>query len=181
MTGAKLIHTMSATELEAAFAIEDAACEYFVARRWPDGVTCPRCGSHEVERLKSAKWKWRCVTCGKGGSYHFSHIAGTVLENTKLPLRNWFRLLHLKLNSAEEIGTAEVRRRLGFSYKTAWNMCHRVDAVLGDSSFRHVVGFPAAPSKADAASTLESACKKETPPQRAGPRPHHHDLPGRLS
>ena len=181
MTNAKLIHTMSAAELDAAFAMEDAACEYFVARRWPDGVTCPRCGSHEVERLKSARWKWRCATCGKGGSYHFSHIAGTVLENTKLPLRDWFRLLHLKLNSAEEIGTTEVRRRLGFSYKTAWNMCHRVDVVLGDSSFRHVVGFPAVPSKTDGASALESARKEESSLQGAPARPHRHDLPSRLS
>ena len=140
---ARLIHTMSAAELEAAFPVEDACCEYFVARRWPDGVACPRCGSHSVGPLRSAKWKWRCSNCGKGGAYHFSHISGTVLENTKLPLRDWFRLLHLKLNSEEEIGTAEVQRCLGLPYRTAWTMCHRVDAVLMDDAFRKFVGFPA--------------------------------------
>jgi transposase-like protein len=149
---------MSAAELEAAFPIEDACCAYFVERRWPDGVTCPRCGSHHVGRLKSAKWKWRCSTCGKGGAYHFSHIAGTVLENTKLPLKNWFRLVHLKLSSKEEVDTAQVQQRLGFSYKTAWTMCHRVDAVMTDSSFRKVVGFPAAASMpADGGSQRPSA------------------------
>src|SRR6478736_3469205 len=108
MADARPIHVMTAAELEAAFPIEDACCEYFVARRWPDGVTCPRCGSHEVGRLKSAKWKWRCSTCGKGGTYHFSHIAGTVLENTKLPLRYWFRLLHLKVTGTGEMCPSEV-------------------------------------------------------------------------
>ena len=142
---ARLIHTMTPAELEAAFPVEDACCAYFVARRWPDGVSCPRCGSHEVGPLRSAKWKWRCSNCGKGGAYHFSHISGTVLENTKLPLRDWFRLLHLKLNSKEEIGTAEVRERLGLPYRTAWTLCHRVDAVLTDPSFRNVVGYPALP------------------------------------
>ena len=137
------LHEMNAAQLEAALPIDDACSAYLVAGRWPEGVCCPRCRSHDVWRLKSAKWKWRCPACGKGGAYHFSHIAGTVLENTKIPLRNWFRLLNLKLNSTDEINAVEVRQRLSFSYKTAWTMCHRVDAVLMDSSFRKVVGLPA--------------------------------------
>jgi hypothetical protein len=158
---------MSVAELESAFAAEDACCAYFVARRWPDGVACPRCGSHDVGLLKSAKWKWRCSACGKGGAYHFSHTSGTVLENTKLPLRNWFRLLHLKANSKDEINAVNVRHRLGFSYRTAWGMCQRMDTVMGDTSFRAVIGLPDA--EAAQISTTRFALLEQDRENRAAP------------
>ena len=33
--------------------------EYLVARRWPDGVTCPRCGSKNVLFLEKYN-RWHC-------------------------------------------------------------------------------------------------------------------------
>jgi transposase-like protein len=149
MADAKRILAMSAAELEAAFPAEDDCCAHFVARRWPHGVTCPRCGSHDVGRIKSTKWKWRCSCCGRGGAYHFSHIAGTTLENTKLPLRDWFRVVHLKLTCTAELSASEIKQRLGVSYKTAWTMCNRLDAVLADDSLRKAVGIPNAPLPPD--------------------------------
>jgi hypothetical protein len=180
MAEAKPIHTMSIAELEATFPVEDDCCAYLVARRWPDGVTCPRCGSHDVGRLKSEKWKWRCSACGKGGAYHFSHIAGTALENTKLPLRNWFRLLHLMANSKDEINAVNVRHRLGFSYRTAWTMCQRMDAVLGDTSFRTVIGLPdaeAAYISMTRFELLERAREKRAAPRSLWPEPERVELP----
>src|ERR1039457_6927185 len=51
--------------------------EYLVAHRWPDGVTCPRCGSKNV--LFQAKYnRWQC------GSKHdvrqFTSKTGTIFK-----------------------------------------------------------------------------------------------------
>jgi Transposase zinc-ribbon domain len=63
---------------------------YLHARRWPDGVHCPRCGNPKVYDLKIRKWHWQCEQCAPDG-YRFSIITGTIFENTNKPLRDWYR------------------------------------------------------------------------------------------
>jgi hypothetical protein len=63
-------------------------------------------------------------------------IAGTVFENTNVPLRHWFRVIHLLLTSKKGVAAFEVQRMLGFrSCRPAWYMCHRVRAALADEGF----------------------------------------------
>ena len=112
-----------------------------VAHRWPDGVVCPRCGNKAVYDLPSRKWHWQCEKCADDG-YRFSHIAGTIFENTNKPLRDWFRVIHLMLTSKKGISALQIYRMLGFgSYRTAWHMCHRVRAGLIDKNFRKLMGI----------------------------------------
>ncbi len=139
----KTIHQMTIRQWEAAFPDDDACAAYLVAHRWPDGeVTCPRCGSARVYDLKTRKWNWECPDCRQGGAYRFSHIAGTIFENTNKPLREWFRVIHLMLTSKKGISALQVFRYMGFgSYKTAWYMCHRVRAGLANEEFRKLMGI----------------------------------------
>jgi transposase-like protein len=144
MTNSQPIHRMTVPQFEEAFPHEDACCAYLIAHRWPDGMRCPRCGSDRVYGLKTMKWKWECPQCAKGGAYRFSHIAGTILENTKIPLLNWFRFVHLMLTGREAMSVAQIQRDLGIrSYQTAWYMYHHVQALLGDMDFRRLVGITA--------------------------------------
>ena len=94
----KPVPQMSAAQFEAAFPDEEACKAYLVVRRWPDGVHCPRCGNPKVYDLKSRRWHWQCEQCAPDG-YRFSHIAGTIFENTNKPLRDWFKVAHLMLAS----------------------------------------------------------------------------------
>ena len=48
----KQIIQMTVAQFEAAFPNEDACDAYLVARRWPNGVICPRCGSDRPYELK---------------------------------------------------------------------------------------------------------------------------------
>ena len=136
------IHQMTIPQFERAFPNEDACAAYLVAHRWPDGVHCPRCGSVNVYRLTTMAWKWECPDCRVGGAYRFSHIAGTIFENTNKPLRDWFRVIHMMMTSKKGISALQVMRVMGFgSYKTAHYMCHRVRAGLADEQFRQLVGI----------------------------------------
>jgi transposase-like protein len=80
---------------------------YLQARRWPDGVHCPRCGNPKVYDLKTRKWHWQCAQCAPTG-YRFSIIAGTIFENTNKPLRDWYRVIHLMLTSKKGMSARQV-------------------------------------------------------------------------
>jgi transposase-like protein len=126
----KPVPQMTAAQFEAAFPDEEACKAYLVARRWPDGVHCPRCGNPKVYDLKSRRWHWQCEQCATDG-YRFSHIAGTIFENTNKPLRDWFRVAHLMLASKKGMSALQIMRYMGFgSYKTAWGMCHKIRTAL---------------------------------------------------
>jgi transposase-like protein len=125
------IHQLTAAQFDKAFPDEDACCAYLVGKRWPRGVRCPRCGSERVFDLKTMKWKWECMECGQSTSYRFSHIAGTIFENTNKPLRDWFKVIHLMLTSKKGVSALQIMRYMGFgSYKTAWEMCHKIRVAL---------------------------------------------------
>jgi hypothetical protein len=138
----KRIHQLTVPQFEAMFPDEDACCAYLVRNRWPEGVRCPRCGNESVYELQTMKWKWECSACREGGAYRFSHLVGTVFENTNKPLGDWFRVIHFMLTSKKGVSALQVYRVMGFgSYKTAWYMCHRIRAGLRDREFHKLMGI----------------------------------------
>ncbi len=127
----KPVHQLTIAQFESIFPDEEACKAYLVARRWPQGVHCPRCGSTHVYALKTMAFKWECMDCSEGISYRFSHIAGTIFENTNKPLRDWYRVTHMMLTSKKGMSALQIMRTMGFgSYKTAWYMCHRIRTAL---------------------------------------------------
>jgi transposase-like protein len=127
----KPVHQLTATQFDAMFPDEDACCAYLVARRWPDGVRCPRCGAENPHKLPSRPWSWQCYQCAPDTSYRFSHLAGTIFENTNKPLRDWLKVAHLMLTSKKGMSALQIMRYMGFgSYKTAWGMCHKIRTAL---------------------------------------------------
>jgi transposase-like protein len=140
---AKQIKQMTISEWERAFPDEDACCAYLVGHRWPAGVACPRCGNTKVKAHGTMKWNWLCNECSPSGTnYRFSHITGTVFENTNKPLRDWFRVTHLMLTSKKGISARQLWRMMDFgSLKTAWYMAHRIRAALANEDFRKLMGI----------------------------------------
>ena len=138
----KPIHQMTIPEWEAAFPDEDACCGYLVGHRWPEGVACPRCGNVLVKPHGTIPWNWLCNACAPPATnYRFSHLVGTVFENTNKPLRQWFRVIHLMLTSKKGMSALQIQRMMGFgAYKTAWYMCHRIRAALANEDFRKLMG-----------------------------------------
>jgi hypothetical protein len=128
----KAVPYMTSAQFEATFPDEEACKAYLQARRWPDGVICPRCGSVDrIHPVKSMPFKWQCYACAPGSGYRFSVIAGTIFENTNKPLRDWFRVVHLMLAGKKGTSALQIQRIMGFgSYETAHSMCHKIRAAL---------------------------------------------------
>ena len=127
----KPVQQLTAAQFEALFPVsdEDACIRYLVARRWPNGVICPRCGNDKCYALASGH-HWQCEQCAKDG-YRFSHLAGTIFENTNKLLRDWFKITHLILTSKKGMSARQLGRYMGFgSVKTAWLMAHKIRTAL---------------------------------------------------
>lgn len=123
---------------------DEHACKAFLAeRRWPNGVTCPRCNNPKVFAVKSRPFHWVCKgkTCGKRNGYRFSVISKTIFENTNYPLRTWFQVIYLIMTSKKGISALQVQRTIGSgAYRTAWYMCHRIRAAMKDGGFPKLMG-----------------------------------------
>lgn len=74
-------------ELERQFSDEPACRVYLCALRWPEGFVCPR--SQSRESLAVRRDLWRCVACRR----EVSVTAGTISQDSKLPLIVWFRAM----------------------------------------------------------------------------------------
>ncbi len=140
----KPVHQLTVKQFEEMFPDEDHCRAYLKARRWPNGVHCPRCGNSKVYELHSRPWHWQCTQCAPGGSmgYRFSLLTGTIFENTNKPLRDWFQVTHLLLTSKKGVSARQLWRYMGFgSLKTAWYMAHRIRAALADHPVEKLGGI----------------------------------------
>jgi transposase-like protein len=127
----------------------EARCrEYLEELRWPEGVTCPRCGSRETARLEARKRFW-CRDC----KHQFSVTSGTLFHGSHAPVWKWFLAVQLLVESEGGLPANQLVRQLGGSYKTAWFIEHRVRAALKESRRRSGAGFR--PVAADAAAGAE--------------------------
>jgi hypothetical protein len=127
------IHHMSVADFEEQFADEDSCRRYLQVNRWPDGVRCPRCGNDEVSEHGTKPFHWQCNVCAPQSSYRFSVLVDTIFENTKKPLRQWFRIMHIMLLAKSAVSASDVQRYMGLrSYGTARLMCKKIRVALGN-------------------------------------------------
>ena len=112
-------------EMERRFADEDSCREYLFALRWPDGFCCPRCGHGQASRM--SRGLWLCAGCDA----QVSVLVGTVFQDTKLPLRLWFRAMWQLTSQKVGISALGLQRVLGLgSYRTAWMMLHKLRRAM---------------------------------------------------
>jgi transposase-like protein len=111
-------------ELEAKFATEEACRVYLAQLRWPDGFRCPRCRADNAWRVRE---RWECAECGRQTSV----TAGTIFQDTRVPLPVWFRAMWwvtAQKNGASALG---LQRVLGLKkYETAWTMLHKLRRAM---------------------------------------------------
>jgi transposase-like protein len=102
-------------ELERRFSTEEDCRQYLAALRWPDGFVCPRCGGQKGWPM--ARGLWLCGQC----RHQCSVKAGTIFQDSRLPLTLWFRAMWYICSQKNGVSAMGVQRVLGFgSYQTAW-------------------------------------------------------------
>jgi transposase-like protein len=104
-------------------------CRELLCRlRWNNGPICPRCNDSAVE-LETDKQLFYCKRC----DYQFTVTAGTIFNDSHLPLEKWFMATLLLCEAKKGISACQIQRTLGISYKTAWYLCHRIRAAMKEA------------------------------------------------
>src|SRR3954463_12912784 len=103
------------------FGTEAACREALFAMRWREGLTCPACGHRGFCQLRTRK-VFQCNRCKK----QLSLTAGTVFQDTKLPLTAWFAAIYHLTQAKNGISSIELARRLGVRQPTAWLVKHKL-------------------------------------------------------
>lgn len=119
---------MNLTKLVQQFNSEEKCRQYLAAIRWPEGITCPRCGAKSISSIYKRN-QLDCNSC----RYQFSPTSGTIFHDSHLPLWKWLTTAYLMIESKKGISANQIRRTIGVSYKTAWYLCHRIRAAMKEA------------------------------------------------
>ena len=111
--------------------------EYVVVRRWPGGVTCPRCGNQKV-KFQEKYNRWQCST--RHDRRQFTVKTGTIFEDSPLGLDKWLCAMWLVVNCKNGVSSYEIHRAIGVTQKTAWFMDHRIRLALTMGSVEKLSG-----------------------------------------
>ena len=107
------------------FAMEDKCANYLMRLRWPQGFSCPGCGSQTP--WLTARNLLHCKQCHRQTSV----TAGTVFEGTRKPLRVWFQAIWYLTNQKLGVSALGLKRVLGLgSYQTAWTWLHKMRLAM---------------------------------------------------
>jgi transposase-like protein len=96
------------------FATDEDCLAYLYQVRWPKGFTCPECSGQTG--WQTNRGTVFCSQCHR----QTSPTAGTILHNTRTPIRKWFLAGWLLCTQKTGVSAKTLQRELQVGYKTAW-------------------------------------------------------------
>src|SRR3954468_2485410 len=109
------------------FGTEEACRTALFEMRWREGLTCLACGHRGFCALETRQL-FQCNRCKR----QVRLTAGTVFQDTKLPLAAWFVAIYHLTQSKGGISSIELGRRLGVKQGTAWLMKHKLMRAMAE-------------------------------------------------
>jgi transposase-like protein len=123
----RLARGLSEAEFRERFGSEEACRAALFEMRWREGLTCPACGGRSFCELRTRKL-FQCNRCKR----QVRLTAGTVFQDTKLPLTTWFAAIYHLTQSKGGISSVELGRRLGVKQGTAWLVKHKLMRAMAE-------------------------------------------------
>jgi hypothetical protein len=110
----------------ALYGTEEQCISVVFKMRFPQGFICEECGHSDGYReLKNG----RVMVCNH--CYHRTFLtAGTIFQDSKLPLTKWFLAIHLLTKDKQGISALQLKRELGVHYETAWQIKQKLMVVM---------------------------------------------------
>lgn len=103
------------------FSTAQAAEEWLVSIRWPNGIHCHHCDSPDIfPRTNRKPQPFYCRSCHG----YFSFKTGTVFQSSNIPLSQWAIAFYLFISSVQ------LGRDLGITQKSAWHMLQRIREAI---------------------------------------------------
>jgi transposase-like protein len=115
----------SVEEFERRFATEENCRDYLVSLRWPDGFRCPACKGTKAVLVRATLFQ--CSNCRR----QTSATAGTIFQDTRKPLKTWFRAMWYVTSQKNGASALGLQRVLDLkSYETAWTWLHKLRRAM---------------------------------------------------
>jgi len=109
--------------------------DYLASIRWESGFVCPRCGHSHAWRTQ--RGLWICSDC----EYHASVLAGTLFQDTKLPLNLWFQMIWWFMGQKSGASALSLQRNFGVgSYRTAWTLLGKLRSCMVQTARQRLCG-----------------------------------------
>lgn len=125
---------LSLEEFEARYGTEKKCIKTIEKIKWSRGHECPRCGGKSFYKVRNDRLTvYQCKKCHSQSTL----LAGTIFEQTKLPLTKWFQAIYFITQAKNGISILELRRLLGVSYSTAWRLHHKLQQVMLEREENH--------------------------------------------
>lgn len=110
------------------FPTEEKCLEHFAAMRLERGIKCEKCGENTKHYWLQDQKRFKCSKCKTKSSYK----SGTLMENSKLTIQQWFMILHLMTSTKKTFSALEMQRQLGIKrYEPVWYAMHKIRATMG--------------------------------------------------
>ena len=100
--------------------------------RWAGSPTCPYCSSSSIGRHVSkdrAQQRWQCRECSRA----FSATVGTIFHRTHTPLRRWFYVISVVIESESRTSAKKLAGDLGMRRATVAKMLRLIRCALSES------------------------------------------------
>ena len=115
----------SVEEFERRFAREENCRDYLVSLRWPYGFRCPACKGDKAVLVRATLFQ--CSNCRR----QTSATAGTIFQDTRKPLKTWFRAMWYVTSQKNGASALGLQRVLDLkSYETAWTWLHKLRRAM---------------------------------------------------
>ncbi len=125
----RMQYTPTIAELPLACTDESVAVDFIERQRWGEHPTCAWCLSTDVYKMADAetgernkRFLWRCRTCKR----QYTVRVGTVLEDSRIPLRHWCFAFWRASTSKKGVAALEIQRQTGLSYKSCLFLLYRI-------------------------------------------------------
>jgi transposase-like protein len=122
------------------FRSEKFCVQYFIKMRWNCEVTCQNkeCFHHNIKDSGNKVYlledgeSFKCNKCNR----IFSYKVGTIFENSKITMKNWFMAIYLKTSHKKGISSVQLSKYLKIRQATAWFMLQRLKHVVDTNMFK---------------------------------------------
>jgi len=109
------------------FSDEESCKAFYRDIRQKEGVVCKKCQCKKHYWLQTL-WQFKCSSCG----FRTSLRSGTVMENSRLPIKKWFLIMYLMSATKKGYSACEIQHQVGHKrYKTIWSIMHRIREAMG--------------------------------------------------
>jgi hypothetical protein len=109
--------------LEQLFHSEQECINYIIRILKKQGLVCEKCGNSEFWCYDKVL---QCTLC----RHKTRLLAGTIFQDTKLPLTKWFRAMWEIVSKKNGCSALALQGILGVTYKTVWTMFHKLRRAM---------------------------------------------------